>query len=160
MPVLQNLRSRKNMIAEATCHSLEVASTLRAQLFGRIQTLRKVGCITVCFYGVVLETCVRSTLSRWSTCLDCTYYHVHIESVIVTFPGRLHPAPSIVLPNQDGEYISHIALDIGGSLIKLVYFSPDPAEHISDATAAASTSSPAVPSSTSRGGVTAQHDEP
>ena len=33
--------------------------------------------------------------------------------------------PSIALPNQDAEYVSHIALDIGGSLIKLVYFSPD-----------------------------------
>ena len=28
-------------------------------------------------------------------------------------------------PHQDADYISHIALDIGGSLIKLVYFSPD-----------------------------------
>jgi pantothenate kinase len=36
------------------------------------------------------------------------------------------PAPSIELPNQDADYISHIALDIGGTLIKLVYFSPDP----------------------------------
>ena len=34
-------------------------------------------------------------------------------------------APSIVLPQQDADVISHIALDIGGSLIKLVYFSPD-----------------------------------
>ncbi|EFJ47392.1 hypothetical protein VOLCADRAFT_61514, partial [Volvox carteri f. nagariensis] len=34
--------------------------------------------------------------------------------------------PSIQLPNQDAEYVSHIAIDIGGSLIKLVYFSPDP----------------------------------
>ncbi|GLI70548.1 hypothetical protein VaNZ11_015467 [Volvox africanus] len=38
------------------------------------------------------------------------------------------PAPSIQLPNQDAEYVSHIAIDIGGSLIKLVYFSPDPAD--------------------------------
>lgn len=36
--------------------------------------------------------------------------------------------PTIELPNQDAEYVSHIALDIGGSLIKLVYFSPDPAD--------------------------------
>ncbi|KAG2443313.1 hypothetical protein HYH02_009380 [Chlamydomonas schloesseri] len=34
-------------------------------------------------------------------------------------------APSIQLPNQDAEYVNHIAIDIGGSLIKLVYFSPD-----------------------------------
>lgn len=34
-------------------------------------------------------------------------------------------APSISLPQQDADCISHIALDIGGSLIKLVYFSPD-----------------------------------
>jgi hypothetical protein len=37
-------------------------------------------------------------------------------------------APSIALPNQDAEYVSHIALDIGGSLIKLVYFSPEQEE--------------------------------
>lgn len=41
-------------------------------------------------------------------------------------PGfRERDAPSIVLPHQDANYISHIALDIGGSLIKLVYFSSD-----------------------------------
>ena len=34
-------------------------------------------------------------------------------------------APSIDLPHQHPEYISHIALDIGGSLVKLVYFSPE-----------------------------------
>jgi len=34
-------------------------------------------------------------------------------------------APSISLPQQDGDCITHIALDIGGSLIKLVYFQPD-----------------------------------
>jgi hypothetical protein len=34
-------------------------------------------------------------------------------------------APSIVLPHQHPEFISHIAIDIGGSLIKLVYFSPE-----------------------------------
>ena len=34
-------------------------------------------------------------------------------------------APSIVLPHQEATYVRHIALDIGGSLIKLVYFSPD-----------------------------------
>lgn len=33
--------------------------------------------------------------------------------------------PSIVLPNQSPDYVNHIAIDIGGSLIKLVYFSPD-----------------------------------
>ena len=38
-----------------------------------------------------------------------------------------HDAPSIVLPHQDASYIRHIALDIGGSLIKLVYFSSDEA---------------------------------
>jgi type II pantothenate kinase len=41
----------------------------------------------------------------------------------------MQPAPSIELPNQDAEYVSHIALDIGGSLIKLVYFSPDPQDN-------------------------------
>ena len=34
-------------------------------------------------------------------------------------------APSILLPHQDAEYVRHIAIDIGGSLIKLVYFLPD-----------------------------------
>lgn len=56
---------------------------------------------------------------------------------------RLHPstrpgargAPSIILPHQEASYVRHIALDIGGSLIKLVYFSPDPSE---DGSAAAS----------------------
>ena len=38
---------------------------------------------------------------------------------------RCRDAPSIVLPHQDANYISHIALDIGGSLIKLIYFSPE-----------------------------------
>jgi hypothetical protein len=42
-------------------------------------------------------------------------------------------APSIKLPNQDAQYVSHIAIDIGGSLIKLVYFSPDPSEPSQDA---------------------------
>ncbi len=42
--------------------------------------------------------------------------------------GSIPPAPSISLPNQEAEYVSHIALDIGGSLVKLVYFSPDPLE--------------------------------
>lgn len=37
-------------------------------------------------------------------------------------------APSIVLPHQEASYVRHIALDIGGSLIKLVYFSPDAAD--------------------------------
>ena len=35
----------------------------------------------------------------------------------------MRDAPSIVLPHQDADFISHIALDIGGSLIKLIYFS-------------------------------------
>eukprot|EP01025_Chloroclados_australasicus_P053067 TRINITY_DN6208_c1_g2_i2.p1 TRINITY_DN6208_c1_g2~~TRINITY_DN6208_c1_g2_i2.p1 ORF type:complete len:616 (-),score=68.25 TRINITY_DN6208_c1_g2_i2:41-1852(-) len=33
--------------------------------------------------------------------------------------------PAIVLPNQEAGYVRHIALDIGGSLCKLVYFVPD-----------------------------------
>ena len=32
-------------------------------------------------------------------------------------------APSIELPHQHAEEVGHIALDIGGSLIKLLYFS-------------------------------------
>ena len=30
-----------------------------------------------------------------------------------------------MLPHQHAGFISHIAIDIGGSLIKLVYFSPE-----------------------------------
>lgn len=33
--------------------------------------------------------------------------------------------PSIVLPYQSPDYVNHIAIDLGGSLIKLVYFSTD-----------------------------------
>lgn len=39
-------------------------------------------------------------------------------------PRRRKDAPSIFLPHQS-QYVPHIALDIGGSLIKLVYFSFD-----------------------------------
>lgn len=38
---------------------------------------------------------------------------------------RGREAPSILLPHQAAEYVSHIAIDIGGSLVKLVYFLPD-----------------------------------
>ena len=38
--------------------------------------------------------------------------------------SRVKAAPSILLPHQS-DYVSHIALDIGGSLIKLIYFSRD-----------------------------------
>ena len=33
-------------------------------------------------------------------------------------------APSIALPNQNTEFVPHLALDIGGSLVKMVYFEP------------------------------------
>ncbi|KAK9799347.1 hypothetical protein WJX73_008823 [Symbiochloris irregularis] len=43
-----------------------------------------------------------------------------------TFKGqKSRDAPSISLPHQQAEQVGHIALDIGGSLIKLVYFSPE-----------------------------------
>jgi hypothetical protein len=55
-------------------------------------------------------------------------------------------APDIVLPNQDVECVRHVALDIGGSLIKLAYFSPGDVD--SDVTDASdSESSPARPAS-------------
>lgn len=38
----------------------------------------------------------------------------------VSDPGG---APDILLPHQDAQFVQHIAMDIGGSLIKLVYFS-------------------------------------
>ncbi|KAI8477521.1 MAG: pantothenate kinase 2-like protein [Monoraphidium minutum] len=65
--------------------------------------------------------------------------------------GMLEPrgAPSIVLPHQEATYVRHIALDIGGSLIKLVYFSPDPE---ADAAAAASSSSSSSSSSSDGAG--------
>ena len=42
-------------------------------------------------------------------------------------------APSILLPHQRSELVSHIAIDIGGSLIKLVYFSGGGADRPSTA---------------------------
>ena len=30
-----------------------------------------------------------------------------------------------MLPHQQADFVHHIAIDIGGSLIKLVYFSPE-----------------------------------
>ena len=42
--------------------------------------------------------------------------------------GRKDHAPSIFLPHQT-EYISHIALDIGGSLVKLAYFVRNPLDY-------------------------------
>lgn len=49
-----------------------------------------------------------------------------------------------MLPHQDAEYVNHIALDIGGSLIKLVYFSTDPSEAVA---ASPSSPQPAAPTS-------------
>ena len=40
-------------------------------------------------------------------------------------PGRAQDNPSIVLPHQK-EIVSHIALDLGGSLVKLAYFARSP----------------------------------
>ena len=50
-------------------------------------------------------------------------------------------APSIVLPHQEASYVRHIALDIGGSLIKLVYFSPDNPDEMSTITTSSNNSS-------------------
>ena len=47
---------------------------------------------------------------------------------LLSSSGRKDHAPSIFLPNQT-EYISHIALDIGGSLVKLAYFVRNPLDH-------------------------------
>ncbi|KAF8056112.1 pantothenate kinase 2 [Scenedesmus sp. PABB004] len=67
--------------------------------------------------------------ARSSTALNLTGASIRDSS----FPGEHgdaapRGAPSIVLPHQEASYVRHIALDIGGSLIKLVYFSPDAAE--------------------------------
>lgn len=40
--------------------------------------------------------------------------------VVVRCDAAAKGAPSIVLPHQEASYVRHIALDIGGSLIKLV----------------------------------------
>eukprot|EP00963_Diacronema_lutheri_P013486 scaffold2636_cov340-Pavlova_lutheri.AAC.148 len=42
-------------------------------------------------------------------------------------------APSIALPNQNREFVPHLALDIGGSLVKMVYFAPSSNERGEDA---------------------------
>lgn len=67
------------------------------------------------------------------------YYSCYFSTLAVSVVGpptgpnarryQPAPAPSIQLPNQDAEYVNHIAIDIGGSLIKLVYFSPDPVDN-------------------------------
>ncbi|CAL8471142.1 g10684 [Coccomyxa elongata] len=58
--------------------------------------------------------------SKRAAALDLTGAEISQQ----TDPKR-RDAPSIVLPHQNAEFISHIAIDIGGSLIKLVYFSPE-----------------------------------
>ena len=66
--------------------------------------------------------------------MGCMRGHRTDRRCLLIAPGPKAPSvapssnPSIALPNQDAEYVSHIALDIGGSLIKLVYFSPDPSD--------------------------------
>ena len=50
-----------------------------------------------------------------------------------TTTGNVRGAPSILLPHQRSELVSHIAIDIGGSLIKLVYFSGGGADRPSTA---------------------------
>eukprot|EP00879_Flechtneria_rotunda_P021027 GHRR01022149.1.p1 GENE.GHRR01022149.1~~GHRR01022149.1.p1 ORF type:complete len:338 (+),score=95.52 GHRR01022149.1:256-1269(+) len=69
--------------------------------------------------------------ARASTALNLTGASIRDNS----YPGEpedpvargalVRGAPSIILPHQEASYVRHIALDIGGSLIKLVYFSPD-----------------------------------
>ncbi|CAG9461150.1 unnamed protein product [Pedinophyceae sp. YPF-701] len=64
--------------------------------------------------------------------------------------GSGREAPSIVLPNQDGRNVCHFAIDIGGSLIKIVYFTdgssgPDDLEQDIETT-------PRTHRSTARGG--------
>lgn len=91
--------------------------------------------------------------------LDCPFQH---DNSGVCPPPI--PAPSIQLPNQDAEYVNHIALDIGGSLIKLVYFSHEPSEnstHGGDAAGAgASASYPALGSRPSPSGATGTQGPP
>ncbi|PSC76368.1 Pantothenate kinase 2 isoform B [Micractinium conductrix] len=54
--------------------------------------------------------------------LDVTGATIHQAADGVVSRGK--DAPCIVLPHQS-DYVSHIALDIGGSLVKLVYFRMD-----------------------------------
>jgi bifunctional damage-control phosphatase, subfamily II, fusion protein len=55
--------------------------------------------------------------SRPSTHVTCSHAHAGAQQA----RGE---APDIVLPNQEVQCVRHVALDIGGSLIKLAYFSP------------------------------------
>lgn len=62
-------------------------------------------------------------------------------------------APAIVLPNQDAQYITHIALDIGGSLVKLLYFSQDvEGGHGDEGEAGSAAHGDSAPGSSSDGG--------
>ena len=71
----------------------------------------------MCPYGYTV--CVK--LSQ-----QCPRQHVWLIPAFFRPTGtRCRDAPSIVLPHQDANYISHIALDIGGSLIKLIHFSTE-----------------------------------
>ena len=62
---------------------------------------------------------------RISSMHKLTYNSIRAAKMVFIAGQRNRDAPSIVLPHQDASYISHIALDIGGSLVKLVYFSSD-----------------------------------
>ena len=72
---------------------------------------------TVCVENV--SACLAVGELLWPS-LQCTISAAHDAGARRT-RGE---APDIVLPNQDVECVRHVALDIGGSLIKLAYFSP------------------------------------
>ncbi|KAI8111302.1 hypothetical protein M9434_004874 [Picochlorum sp. BPE23] len=84
------------------------------------------------------ETVDRQSLGGHRSSLDEYHDHINVKGAQISqeWSPRCGPllsgenrkdAPSIFLPHQS-EYVSHIALDIGGSLIKLAYFVRNPLE--------------------------------
>ncbi|KAI7844383.1 hypothetical protein COHA_002181 [Chlorella ohadii] len=100
--------------------------------------------------GMELVTDGSNGMHQPTVNLDITDAAISQEIQPDVAPGvngtRPKDAPCIVLPHQN-DYVSHIALDIGGSLIKLIYFSMD--DHADAAAAAEGSNGPRHPT---RGG--------
>ncbi|GMH37452.1 hypothetical protein BSKO_05325 [Bryopsis sp. KO-2023] len=74
----------------------------------------------------VFQKAAESSSLEFGSSLDLTGAEISRESLNRNvIAGVRRSAPSIVLPYQSPDYVNHIAIDIGGSLIKLVYFSTD-----------------------------------
>mmetsp|Transcript_3468 Transcript_3468/g.8203 ORF Transcript_3468/g.8203 Transcript_3468/m.8203 type:complete len:911 (+) Transcript_3468:246-2978(+) len=73
-----------------------------------------------------MEKCFDESYSRPSSQLDLTGAAVSIPDLdSPKGDTEKEGAPPIVLPYQEPEYVQHIAIDAGGSLIKLVYMSKE-----------------------------------